>query len=107
MNPIEFFVLFDTFEWDEGNLQKNVVLHDVSPFECEEIFFNFPVLIKIDPKHSQTETRYFALGRTDRNRYLFVGFTLRNRKVRVVTGRDMNKKEDRIYEDKKKRNPSI
>ncbi|PKL44747.1 MAG: hypothetical protein CVV41_05110 [Candidatus Riflebacteria bacterium HGW-Riflebacteria-1] len=107
MNPFEFFDLFDTFEWDDGNLQKNIVLHDVSPFECEEIFFNFPVLIKFDQKHSQAEKRYFALGRTDRNRFLFVGVVLRNRKVRVITGRDMNKKEVRIYEDSKKRNSPV
>lgn len=84
------------FEWDQGNLEKNWLKHGVSPLECEQVFFNQP-FIASDPKHSQNEERFFALGRTDTDRYLFLAFTVRGKKIRVISARDMNKKERKIY----------
>ena len=86
------------FEWDEGNRDKNWIKHQVSNSECEEIFFNHPILINIDKKHSKTEVRFYALGHTDLNRKLFIVFTIRNNKIRVISARDMSKKERKIYE---------
>lgn len=85
------------FEWDAGNLEKNRLKHGVSPLECEQIFFNQPLVVAEDGKHSQQEERFYALGRTDSDRYLFVVFTVRSRKVRVISARDMNRKERKIY----------
>lgn len=85
------------FQWDEGNLDKNWYLHQVSKGECEELFFNLPLIIAADTKHSQIEQRYYALGRTDANRWLFVAFTVRNDLIRVLSGREMNQKESRKY----------
>jgi uncharacterized DUF497 family protein len=85
------------FEWDEGNQSKNWDLHRVEWWEAEEIFFGRPLLISPDPQHSTSEERYYALGRTQVDRLLFVVFTLRNAKIRVVSARDMSKKERRIY----------
>ncbi|MDP1809228.1 MAG: BrnT family toxin [Actinomycetota bacterium] len=85
------------FAWDEGNINKNWELHKVSHVECEELFFNEPLIIEVDTYHSQVEQRYFALGKTDLGRYLFLVFTLRGEKIRVISARDMSKKERKQY----------
>lgn len=81
------------FEWDENNITKNWIKHKVSPLECEEIFFNDPLVITKDKKHSQTETRYFVSGRTDKDRWLSLAFTIRGNKIRVIMARNMTRKE--------------
>lgn len=86
------------FEWDEGNRDKNEGKHGVTYIECEEIFFNHPLLVVKDPHHSQAEPRHVALGRTQEKRLLFVAFTIRNEKIRVISARPMSRKERRIYE---------
>ena len=85
------------FEWDDGNEGKNWPTHRVSDAECEEVFFNDPLVVSVDPSHSQTETRYFALGRSDADRHLFVAFTIRDDHIRVISARDMTAQELRRY----------
>ncbi|KQC15222.1 MAG: hypothetical protein APR63_12450 [Desulfuromonas sp. SDB] len=86
------------FEWDQHNVEKNWEKHNVTPLECEQIFFNQPLVIADDTKHSQTEQRFYVLGKTDLGRKLFVVFTIRKKKIRIISARDMNKKEKRSYE---------
>ncbi|MGO9016216.1 MAG: BrnT family toxin [Dissulfurispiraceae bacterium] len=86
------------FDWDEGNINKNWEKHRVSHIECEEIFFNDPIIFKRDEPHSTSEDRYFVLGKTDSDRLLFVVFTLRGAKIRIISARDMNRKEKKAYE---------
>jgi hypothetical protein len=85
------------FDWDEGNEGKNWEKHKISDAECEEIFFNDPLVASTDPDHSQAEPRYFALGRTDAGRCVFVAFTIRRYLIRIISARDMTKKEFRSY----------
>lgn len=94
------------FAWDEGNSNKNWHLHDVTDGECEDVFFNLPLIMASDKKHSENEARFFALGRTDADRRLFIAFTIRNKLIRVISARDMTKSEERIYAEKIKRDPS-
>jgi uncharacterized DUF497 family protein len=88
------------FEWDDGNRRKSADKHDVSPAEAENIFFNDPLIIAEDEKHSRGEQRFNALGHTVDNRLLHVTFTLRHNGalIRVISARDMNRKERKIYE---------
>ena len=86
------------FEWDKYNINKNWKKHHVAPVESEQIFFNSPFIIAADLKHSEIESRYYALGRTDRDRKLFIVFTIRGLKIRVISSRDMSKKERDEYE---------
>jgi uncharacterized DUF497 family protein len=86
------------FDWDEGNRDKNWEKHQVSTRECEEVFFNIPLLLQPDPAHSQTETRHYLLGPTNAGRTLFVSFTIREDKIRVISARDMSKRERTFYE---------
>jgi len=90
------------FDWDEGNTSKNWLKHKVTPTECEQIFFNQPLMVQGDPRHSKRETRYYALGKTDLKRTLFVAFTVRNNLIRVISARDMSRKERRVYDNEKK-----
>ena len=88
---------FKGFEWDEGNVGKNWESHRVTPQETEQVFFNRPLIVADDPKHSRSERRYFVLGQTDENRALFVAFTLRGQRIRVISARDMSRKERKVY----------
>lgn len=92
------------FDWDEGNSRKNAKKHSVYQSEAEQIFFNEPFLVLEDSKHSQKEVRYHALGKTDDARLLHITFTLRGggTLVRVISARDMHRKEKAIYEQIKK-----
>ncbi len=91
------------FEWDEGNSVKNWHLHRVTDGECEDIFFNLPLIVAADAKHSNREKRLYALGRTENSRWLFVAFTIREDLIRVVSARDMTRSEQRKYAEKIKR----
>jgi len=92
------------FEWDHGNSRKNETKHDVSQSEAEQIFFNQPILILEDSKHSQSESRYHALGITDMTRLLHITFTLRHSGslIRIISARNMHRKERTVYEQAKK-----
>lgn len=87
------------FDWDKGNSQKNWIKHKVSQVECEQIFFNKPIILADDLKHSQIEKRWFVLGKTDLDRLLFVVFAIRKNKIRIISARNMNKKERKIYSE--------
>jgi uncharacterized DUF497 family protein len=89
------------FDWDDGNLEKNWELHRVPFWEAEEIFFNEPLVIKADAKHSKQESGYVALGQTESGRLLFIGFTVRRSLIRVISARDMTRTEVRTYEQSK------
>ena len=86
------------FEWDAGNAEKNWELHDVSRGEAEEIFFNRPLVVAPDAGHSRREARFAALGRTEEGRRLTIVSTLRGTLIRVISARDMSRRERRIYE---------
>ncbi|MBD3421939.1 MAG: BrnT family toxin [Chitinivibrionales bacterium] len=85
------------FEWDDGNFDKNLILHRVSALESEEVFFNHPLFAQRDDKHSANERRYYCLGHTDTGRLLFIAFTIRGRNIKVISARDMTSKEEEIY----------
>ena len=88
------------FDWDAGNSRKSQQKHQVIQSEAEQIFFNEPLLLLDDVAHSQKEPRYHALGKTDDGRALHVTFTLRNKDtlIRIISARDVNRKERTIYE---------
>jgi uncharacterized protein len=88
------------FQWDTGNIEKNWARHKVSPVESEQIFFNQPLIISDDSKHSIHEKRYAAFGKTDTGRFLVVIFTICSKLLRVISARDMNSRERRFYEEK-------
>jgi uncharacterized DUF497 family protein len=94
------------FDWDEGNVQKNWDAHRVTPEEAEDVFFQEPVLVRGDLPHSKQEKRYYALGRTARGRRLFISFTIRRSRIRIISARDMNRRELDQYADLEKETDS-
>jgi len=85
------------FQWDDGNSEKNWISHQVAKSECEQIFFNQPLVIGNDEKHSKIEKRYYVLGQTDSDRRLYIVCTVRQNLIRVISARDMSKKEREVY----------
>lgn len=85
------------FQWDTGNTEKNVEKHQVNNGECEEVFFDRHKKILKDVLHSGIEPRYIIFGKTKKGRKLFLVFTIRKLQVRVISARDLNKKEVKLY----------
>jgi hypothetical protein len=92
--------LIEGFGWDDGNGRKSADKHGVSQSEAEQMFFNEPLLIVQDSRHSGAEPRFHGLGRTDLGRLLHVTFTLRrnDRLIRTISARPMHRKERDRYE---------
>ena len=96
---MEILSRVEGFDWDKGNIEKNWERHRVSYLECEEVFFNQPLVVHEDEAHSGAENRYYGLGKTNDDRHLFIVFTIRNKKVRVISARDMKRRERRFYRE--------
>jgi uncharacterized DUF497 family protein len=87
------------FDWDKGNIEKNR-FHKVENSEAEEVFFDKKRLIFKDHVHSRSEERLRILGKTKKGRLLFIVFTIRKSKIRIISTRDINRKEVYLYEEK-------
>lgn len=90
------------FDWDEGNQRKSQEKHSMSQAEAEPVFFNTPLFVLEDVSHSRSEPRFHALGKTEAGRLLHVTFTTRaqGKKIRIISVRDMHRKERIVYEEK-------
>lgn len=87
------------FEWDKGNIGKNRK-HDVDDKEAEEAFFDEGKVIFKDKLHTtELEERFILLGETKKSRLLYIVFTERKEKIRIISARDVNKKEVYLYEE--------
>lgn len=89
------------FDWDQGNLE-HIKKHKVEFTECEQVFFNTPIIIFFDEKHSETEERYKIIGLTTKGRKLSLAITIRSNKIRVIMARDQSRKERNTFESQKK-----
>ena len=87
------------FDWDRGNALKNDK-HGVTMLEAEQVFFLVPLIVTPDERHSRAEPRLRALGQTLLGRRLTIIFTLRSEGtlLRVISARDMHRKERTLYE---------
>ncbi len=101
------FLQFQGFDWDKANRDKNWLCHKVTWWECEEVFFNQPLYVHIDKRHSLTERRFYALGRTNGSRLLFIVFTQRKARIRIISARDMHRKERKVYLEKAQRDSKV
>ena len=90
------------FDWDEGNREK-CQKHGLSEKEIEYFFQQKEVFVAPDPKHSDEEERYLAIGRSKKRKPMFVVFTLRDvngeRLIRPISARYMHEKEVKRYEE--------
>ena len=88
------------FEWDQGNIDKSYIKHGITPNEAEEVFLDEDILLLEDTEHSKQEERLEAIGKITKEKILFLAFTIRKNKIRIISARDANKKERRLYEHK-------
>jgi len=87
------------FEWNRYNKDKNWIKHKIDYKECEEVFFNKPLKIVNDPRHSLEEKRFVAYGITNQSKKLTIVFTKRGEKIRVISARNQSRKERSKYEE--------
>jgi len=96
------FSKIEGFDWDKGNIDKNLKKHNVKNEEGEQVFSNNPYVSQ-DIEHSIREIRFQALGWSNKGRLLFISFTIREldqkQKIRIISARDMNRKEEVEYEE--------
>ena len=97
-NPHDELAECEGFDWDEGNRDKNWATHKVSDVEAEQVFFSEPFIAAKDVSHTKSETRFYALGQTDAGRRLFIVFTIRKKLIRIISAREMTRRERRRYE---------
>jgi hypothetical protein len=95
------------FDWDESNVAKNWEFHRVTPEEAEDLFFHDPFVLRSDSAHSKWEKRYWALGKTAQGRRLFVAFTIRRKLIRIISVRDMSRREAEEYQRHEKSDSGI
>lgn len=95
------------FQWDQGNINKNLIKHQVTNQEAEEIFISEPNFVLEDKKHSVKEKRYMIWSVTNQDRKLSVFFTIRRDKIRIISARDMHKSERREYAKKIEANSQV
>jgi len=95
---------FSGFQWDRGNRDKSRLKHGVSAEETEQCFFNFNMVVGDDKHSTEQEMRYVLLGETDARRKLFISFTMRSAFVRIISARPMHWKEEKVYEEEKRKN---
>ena len=94
------------FEWDPGNRLKSHMKHGVSQAEAEDLFFLSP-LVAEDPEHSGSEARFHALGETSAGRRLLAVFTVRGKRIRIISVRDMSRRERQTYAEAQKDSPEV
>jgi uncharacterized DUF497 family protein len=98
---VRLVVRLSGLDWDDANWRKSEIKHGVAVAEAEEALLNDPTC-QIDTLHSDREQRYVALGRTNGGRRLFVSFTVRRGRARVISARPMSRRERMLYEQAQK-----
>jgi hypothetical protein len=88
------------FEWDKGNVDKSYQKHGITPNETEEAFLDEKAIFLEDIRHSKKEERHLLIGKTAEEKLLLVVFTLRHKKIRIISARKANRKEKNKYVQK-------
>lgn len=97
MSDLEMdFTGVDGFDWDEGNINKNLLKHNVTNAEAEEIFKNYPIIV---PSYYTEENRFLAIGVSFNSKILTAVFTIRKNKIRIISVRPASKKEINEYDN--------
>lgn len=85
----------EDFDWDEANL-GHIARHGVEPWEAEEAIVD-PDRVGASAHKTPGEQRFAVVGATGAGRMLFVVFTQRGERLRVVTARNADDGEKRRY----------
>jgi len=88
------------FEWNKEKAEMNFSKHGVSFDEAKTVFEDPFYVDFYDPDHSYDEHRYIIVGLSQQGRLLMVSYTERSNRTRLISSRQLTKKERRIYEQK-------
>jgi uncharacterized protein len=86
------------FEWDPNKAKKNKKKHGMSFDEAATVFFDPLSMNYEDPDHSYEENRYIIIGLSNFGRLLFVSHVERGDIIRIISARELTRKERKQYE---------
>jgi uncharacterized DUF497 family protein len=89
------------FEWDKEKAKANFKKHGVSFEEAALAFFDENAVELFDEMNSEDEIRYQLIGISN-TRLIFVAYTVRNEKIRIISARKANARHIRIYNEQNK-----
>ena len=87
------------FDWDDDKAEINIVRRGISFLEAASVFDDDLSITFLDPDHSVDEERLIIIGHSNRGRLLFVSHTDRNRRPRIISAREVTRRERKVYED--------
>jgi len=86
------------FEWDPDKDAANIRKHRVAFSEAATVFGDPLGLSAYDPDHSRQENRFITIGQSMFGRLLMVAHTDRGERVRIISARELTRKEREAYE---------
>jgi hypothetical protein len=87
------------FEWDPAKAAENLRSHGVSFEEAATVFGDPLARSYEDPDHSDDETRELTFGLSRTGRGLVVAHCERRDRIRIISAREMTRREKRDYEE--------
>lgn len=83
------------FEWDADKEQRNIAKHRLDFRTASRIFLD-PLLLEFEDDRHEEELRWNVIGVVD-GRVLFVTYTERNGRIRIISARGAEPHERREY----------
>lgn len=87
------------FDWDDSKAETNRAKHGVSFPEAASVFDDPLSITFPDPRHSAEEERLVIIGHSQGGRLLFVSHTDRGQYTRLISAREVTRREKRVYEE--------
>ncbi len=86
------------FEWNKEKAAANFKKHGISFEEAALAFFDENAVELFDERNSEDEIRYQLIG-VSKTRLIFVAYTARNERIRIISARKANPKQTKIYNE--------
>lgn len=87
------------FEWNPRKADINLRKHRVSFVEAATVFGDDLAITVPDPDHSIDEERYITIGWSNRHRLLMVAHADRGNRIRIISARELTRREQKAYEE--------
>lgn len=87
------------FDWDPKKASRNLKRHSVSFQEAATVFGDTLSVTAADPDHSLEENRCIIVGQSHRGRLLIVSHAEHRDRIRIISARELTRKERRTYEE--------
>lgn len=90
----------DEVEWDSSKRESNLAKHGIDFADIGGIFSDPNLIEARDGRHDYGEDRFRVVGQVE-GEILFVAYTWRGTKRRLISARKANRDERQIYQDRK------